>query len=132
PQERTAFCVPVASQSVVDLTSPPLVRDRAIWAHPTAYDPCQALADRAREAGVQALRYESVRDPSRGANLAVFSPQALSSKVPMTRETWWLMLRRDRVEALREMPRMMLSFMFTGWADDLRIPDAMGGDPQPA
>ena len=126
PQERTAFQVPVSTRFALDLTLLPLVRDRAVWIHATDYAPCQSLADHAREAGVEAIRYESVRDPGHRANLALLSPAAFAATDPAARETWWVMLRRDRVEALREMPRTTLSFPLSHWAtDDPRVPAAL-------
>ena len=133
PQERTAFRVPVRTFRALDLTAPPLARDRAVWTHPTDYDPCQDLADRAREAGIEVLRYEAVRDPEGGANLALLSPAllspaALAASAPTARETWWVLLRRDRVDAVRKMPRAALSFALTEWAArDPRIPPRVGG-----
>lgn len=127
PQERTAFQVPISTRSALDLTLQPMARDHAIWAHPTDYAPCQELADRAREAEIQAIRYESVRDPEHGANLALISPAALGATTSTTRETWRMLLRRDRVDALREMPRTTLSFRLSDWAaDDPRIPSLVG------
>jgi hypothetical protein len=123
PQERTALRVPVRTSRAVDLTVPPLARDRALWTHPTEYGPCQDLADAARAAGLQAIRYESVRDPGRGANLALLSPAALAAPAPTARGTWRVLLRRDRVDAVREMPRTAVSFLLSDWAAvDTRIP----------
>ena len=56
--EFTAFAVPFAAERGLDLTLPPLAADRTTWTHPSEYEPCQALADAARAAGVNALRYE--------------------------------------------------------------------------
>ena len=44
PAEFTAFSVAYAG-SGIDLMRPPFSRDRAMWTHPTDYEPCQALAD---------------------------------------------------------------------------------------
>ena len=130
PQERTAFRVPVRTSLALDLTAPPLVRDRAVWTHPTDYAPCQDLADRARAGGIEALRYEAVRDRAGGANLALLSPAALAANAPTAHETWRMMLRRDRVEAVREFPRTTLSYAFSAWAvKDPRIPSQL---PNPA
>lgn len=130
PQERTAFRVPVWTATAIDLTAPPLVRDRAVWTHPTAYAPCQDLADAVRAAGLQAIRYEAVRDPDRGANLALLSPVALAAAAPTLRETWRVLLRRDRVDAVREMPQTALSFALADWAAvDARIPLLLGAAP---
>ncbi|MGG5807707.1 RES family NAD+ phosphorylase [Falsiroseomonas sp. CW058] len=133
PQERTAFRVPVQTARALDLTGPPLDRDHAVWTHPTDYGPCQDLADAARAGGLEAIRYEAVRDPGRGANLALLSPAALAARAPTMRETWRLLLRRDRVDAVREMPRTAVSFSLSDWSTrDPRIPASMAlGPAQP-
>lgn len=126
PQERKAFRVPVRTARALDLTAPPLDRDREIWTHPTDYGPCQDLADAARAGGLEVIRYESVRDPGCGANLALLSPAALAAKAPKVRETWRVLIRHDRVDTLREMPRLALSFTLSAWAArDMRVPASL-------
>ncbi len=115
PQERTAFSLRVATEAGLDLTAPPLSADEAVWTHPTVYGPCQALADAGREAGIEVLRYRSVRDPGRGANLAVLACRAVACREPEAVQTWHVMLRPDRVEAVREMPRVSLTFRVGEW-----------------
>lgn len=123
PQERTAFGLRLATQAALDLTLPPLSRNARSWTHPTEYAPCQALADTARAAGVAVLRYRSVRDPRGGANLAVLDCRAITSRQPLAPQTWHVLLRSDRVEAMCEMPRLRLSFALADWAaTDPRVP----------
>lgn len=127
PQERTAFQFPIKTSMALDLTTPPLVRDRKLWTDPNDYLPCQDLADCAREAGINVIRYESVRDPAHQANIALLSPAALDASVPSHHQTWRMLLRRDRVDAVREMPRTALSFTLAIWAaTDPRIPTHLG------
>lgn len=123
PQERTAFRVPAGTGLAADLTVPPLNRDMATWVHPTDYGPCQAFADVARAAGVEAIRYHSVRDPDGGANLALLLPAAFRTTRPETFETWHIFLREVSVQAVREMPRFTIEFPFTVWAADPRVPN---------
>ena len=59
--EHTAFSVRYSTRAGLDLTSPPLDRHVKHWTEPVAYEKCQALADAAREAGTQVLRYRSAR-----------------------------------------------------------------------
>ena len=47
--EHTAFAVRFRAVSGLDLAEPPLNRDAALWSHVTDYEPCQALADAARD-----------------------------------------------------------------------------------
>lgn len=125
PMEQTAFSVQVRSGLVIDLTTPPLDRDAAQWTHPTDYGSCQELADAARQAGVEAIRYRSVRDPQRGMNLAVLTPDALVSTQPETLQTWRLFFGPRAVQAFREMPRTAIEFKFEVWAADPRIAQAL-------
>jgi hypothetical protein len=126
PRERSAFSFRYRTAAGLDLRAPPLDADAGRWADRQDYAACQALADAARAADVDVLRYASVRDPGDGSNLAVLACRALSSKQPLAFETWHLMLRPDRVEAVREMPRLSLSFLFADWAvTDSRIPDRL-------
>src|SRR5437867_13418490 len=70
--EHTAFSVAYRTGGGLDLTRAPLHRDRALWTAPSEYGACQDLADSARSADVDVLRYESVRDPaSTGVNIAL-------------------------------------------------------------
>lgn len=127
PQKRTAFRVSVGTTRAIDLTLPPLDRDAAAWRHPTDYAPCQNLADAARTAGIEAIRYRSVRDPDGGANLALLSPAAFGATRPEIFETWHLFLREAAVQAIREMPRLTLEIPFSSWAADPRVPERLPG-----
>ncbi len=126
PRERSAFSFQYRTAAGLDLRAAPLVAEVAHWTDPVNYEACQALADAAREAQVDVLRYASVRDHEEGSNIAVLNCQALTSKEPAAFQTWHLMLRVDRIEAVREMPRTRLSFVFSAWAaKDARIPDRL-------
>jgi len=93
---QTLFRSRVAA-TCVDLRKPPFVRDRAAWTRPDDYADCQQFARVAREVGVGAIRYESVRDPRAGACGAVLSPAAFAGRVPLEQQTWMLSVTRDRV-----------------------------------
>ncbi len=125
PQERTAFRVPAGTTRTIDLTLPPFDREAAVWQHPIEYGPCQEQADAARAAGVEAIRYCSVRDPGGGANLALLSPAAFRATQPEIAETWHVILREASVLAVREMPRLMQESPFSAWAADARVPERL-------
>jgi hypothetical protein len=97
----------------------------ALWKHPTDYGRCQALADAARASGLEAIRYQSVRDPDEGANLALLSPAAFRATRPEGFETWHVFLREVAVQAVREMPRLTFEIPFSAWAMDPRVPDRL-------
>jgi hypothetical protein len=121
PSEHTAFQARFHTSTGLDLTAPPFDRARARLAHHTEYEACQALAEAAREAGVQAIRYPSARDPAGGVNVALLACAAFSAPAPLERQTWRLHLDSGGVRALCEFPERRLSFDTTAFADDPRI-----------
>lgn len=126
--EHTAFAVRTMTERGIDLTSPPFDRDGAVWTHPTAYEPCQDLADAARQGGIDVIHYRSARDPRGGMNIAVLAPGALRSAEPETPRTWHLFIRPRTVQAFCEMPRLAMEFTAAGWANDPRIAEDGGRD----
>lgn len=121
PTEKTAFRVPVATDAAVDLTAPPLDGDDAKWTDLDDYGACQDLADAARQAGAQAIRYRSVRDPKGRHNLALLDCRAFRARKPDRWQTWHLFLRPDGVDALCELPRLALGFRLADFAADPRL-----------
>ena len=89
PGEYTAFATAIRSDRALDLTMPPLVRDRAAWTHPTDYAACQDLSDASRRAEIDIIRYESVRDPGHGANVALLTCRAFESSWPIVARAGW-------------------------------------------
>jgi hypothetical protein len=63
-----------ATPRMLDLTLPPLVADRASWTDPADYSATQKIAGTARQAGIELIRYQSVRHPE-GNCLAILTPQ---------------------------------------------------------
>jgi hypothetical protein len=100
PVPHTAFNVAVRGRAI-DLTAPPLTRDRALWTHPSDYGATQVLAVAAREAGLDLIRYESVRDPEHAACAAVLGPAAFGRARPKDIETWFIAASRARVRCVK-------------------------------
>ncbi|KQV68061.1 RES family NAD+ phosphorylase [Rhizobium sp. Root1220] len=119
--EYTAFAVAIATATAIDLTRPPLDADRALWADPLNYAPCQTLADAAREAGCQAVLYESIRDPQHGRNIALLSAFGFAAREPVERQTWRIRLSATGVQAICEFPRARIGFSRENFASDPRI-----------
>ena len=120
--QHTAFQTDVAGLAI-DLTRPPLDRDRADWTHPTRYGPCQDLADAARRARVEAILYESVRDPAGGRNIAVLSPEALGrGRQVVAQQTWWIHMTPDVVTGVCDFPPRGLSFRRRDFRDPRLAP----------
>ena len=82
PVPHTAFRALVRTRAALDLTAAPLVRERAAWMRPDSYARTQVLAASAREAGIELIRYESVRDPEHAACAAVLDPKVFGRGKP--------------------------------------------------
>ncbi len=118
--EYTAFSADLGG-AALDLTDGALARDAALWSHPTDYAACQSLAEAAREAGAEILRYASVRDPGGGANMAVLTCRAFARPAPVERQTWRIRISRFGAQALCEYPRRGIEFPRDAFAGDPRL-----------
>ncbi|MBV8764922.1 MAG: RES family NAD+ phosphorylase [Hyphomicrobiales bacterium] len=121
PASFTAFDVPVRTSAALDLMSAPLDRDRAAWTQPCDYGPCQTLAQSAREAGIVLIRYESVRNPAKGANLALLSPAPFVGRSPKKAETWRIGLGPFGAQVIREFPRERIEYRTDAFEQDPRL-----------
>ncbi|MGD9715390.1 MAG: RES family NAD+ phosphorylase [Thermomicrobiales bacterium] len=89
--------------------------------HPSDYTHCQAFAEIARAAKVEVIRYASVRDPSRGMNLALLTCRAFANTEPIDQQTWRLRLSETGAQAVCEMPKFGITFDRKSFAVDPRI-----------
>lgn len=120
--EFTAFSVRYRTEAGLDLGAPLLDRDRSTWTHPTEYGPCQALAESARAAGIEALRYPSARDPHPGGtNIALLTCHAFGSREPVDRQTWRIQTGASGVHAICTFPDARIGFDRDAFAGDPRI-----------
>jgi len=119
--EFTAFSARFSTRRGLDLMQPPFSDDRSSWTHPTDYAACQALADTARTALVEIIRYESVRDSARRANVAILDCPAFKSKGPVERQAWRIQLGARGARGLCEFPDARLEFSRDAFAADPRI-----------
>lgn len=127
PLEHTVFAVRCATMRAIDLTASPFDRDTSRWTDRVDYAGCQALADQARTAGVELIRYRSVRDAMGRANVAVLSPAAFAETRPSAEETWSIFPRADRVQIWREFPASpRYEFAYRDFADDARVAGFLG------
>jgi hypothetical protein len=101
PSPQTVFRAGIDGR-LADLTHSPFKRSRADWTHPGNYGPSQAFARVAREAAIDAIRYESVRDPKHGTAVAVLRPSCFRPRKPLEQHTWFLTVRRTAVIWQRE------------------------------
>jgi RES domain len=99
PVPHTAFQAMVRSQAALDLTRTPFRAQRAEWASSVSYQATQSLARLAREAAIELIRYESVRDPEHGACAAVLTPAVFGRSRPRAEQRWFIAAARARVRA---------------------------------
>jgi hypothetical protein len=114
PVAHTAFSVAVNTQ-LVDLRQAPFNKDATQWQHPNDYSATQAFARAAREAGIGAIQYQSVRDPDGGWCVAVLTPTAFPKRRPHpAMQTWWLVVHADAVIWRRD--DACMTFHTLGWS----------------
>lgn len=102
--EHTSFSVKVSTERALDLTAEPFAASSELWTDPEDYTACQDLAGTAREAGTQAIRTISVRDPEQGCNVVVLDPAALAERAPRRGKTWHLRFEAGQLVALAAFP----------------------------
>ncbi len=121
PAEYRAFTADISSDKAIDLTHSPFSMNAAAWTATNTYVECQALADNARAAGAEVIRYQSVRCPDGGANLAVLSEAAFASTHESNQQSWKIHVTRTSVFAICECPIKRLEFSIEDFANDDRI-----------
>ncbi len=121
--EYTAFSARYRTAAGLDLAAAPLAADRTRWTHPTNYGPCQDLADAARAAGVEEVRYESARAPGppSGVNIALLTCRAFGSREPVERQTWRIHLGPGVIRAICTFPEAGFEVPHEAFARDPRI-----------
>lgn len=113
PVLHTAFRSKVDTQAI-DLREPPLDAQASAWLAPRDYAATQAIARTAREAHVQAIIYQSVRDPRTGWCVALLTPLGFAARKPEPNmQSWWLTTTRQEVVWRREAETM--SFATGQW-----------------
>jgi len=120
----TLFEFHAATERALDLTRSPLVADRVLWTYADDYSATQTLADSARQASAEILRYESVRRPS-GRCLAILSPEpfrSVSDPFRNSQQSWNLLINPPhRLVWQRELSNECWTFDFDGSAIDFGL-----------
>jgi hypothetical protein len=101
PSPQTVFRAAIDGR-MVDLTDAPFKRLRSQWTDPRDYTASQHFAQVARQASIDAIRYESVRDPEHAGAVAVLRPSCFKPRRPLEQRIWLLTVRRDRAIWQRE------------------------------
>jgi hypothetical protein len=96
PLPQTLFQTPVGGLTI-DLRDPFFSAQRQYWMDALDYTACQALARRARDAGIEIFRYHSVRDPDGGACAALLTHRAFKDAAPSKSEIWMLSVSKQVV-----------------------------------
>jgi hypothetical protein len=120
--EFTAFAVSFHAERGLDMTLEPYKSDAAIF-HLTSYEASQAFADEARAAGIEILKYLSLRDPEHRPDFALLTPSVFTHPEPVDRQSWRIHLDRNGARALCEMPLLSLAFDRETFGADIRIKD---------
>lgn len=121
PCEFTAFPVAIEAKHCLDLTSAPFNKKAASWQGPEDYCPCQNIARQARQAGIEAIRYRSARDPNKGVNLAILSPSIFKELDLCKARTWMIVPRQTGVIAKCLFPQQALEYNQEAFSADSRI-----------
>jgi RES domain len=115
PTAHTAIRASVRARAV-DLTEPPFVRDQAVWTHRTSYEATQAFGALARSAKLEAIRYQSVRDPEPGFCAAILTPAGFGRRQPGAQQTWFIAVSRTLARCAKDEdngPTFEFSFEFS-------------------
>jgi hypothetical protein len=112
PSPQTVFRAGIDGR-MVDLTTAPFKRARSDWTDPNDYTASQRFARVARQAGVDAIRYESVRDPDHGGAVAVLSPSCFKPRRPLDQHIWLLTVRPEA--AIWQRDGQSLEFQAKDW-----------------
>lgn len=99
--DLSVFRVQIRTRMGIDLTVSPFAAHESDVSAPDRYDVSQQLGRDMRQAGVQAFRYRSARDPMRGVNVGVFTPRVFAAPMPSGVQTWWCGASRRHVEFVR-------------------------------
>lgn len=102
--EHLAFSIAVEVERALDLTVRPLASGRKLWTDPADYAACHRFAAEARALEAQLLRYQSVRDPEKRANVALLDPAVFGEPVPRAEQTWHFRFRGPRLAAFAAAP----------------------------
>ena len=119
--EHTVIAVEYATGLSIDLTRPPFDDRTAAWMHLTRYDECQELAELARGANIELIKYASTRDPKSRINIALLTCAAFATPKPVAYQTWRILLGNNGARAFCEMPEETLDFDRKAFDRDPRI-----------
>jgi hypothetical protein len=118
--EYTVFSSAFKSDRVTDIAKKPYLENEGLY-HFSDYSASQAFADATRASGFDIIRYRSIRDPQRLANLALLNCTVFTKSEPLERMSWKLHLDAQGARALCEQPRLSIQYDRTAFAADPRL-----------
>ena len=86
--QHSLFSIRYASNKGVALHQPPFTPFIDQLKHPSDYRSTQQLGSQLREQGAELIEFISARDPNNGINIALYTPQAIACRQPLTMEQW--------------------------------------------
>lgn len=95
--QHTLFGADYSTEQGIQLQAPPFDVHADTLTHPADYAATQALGTDMVAAGVEGFEYTSARDPNRGLNVALYTPDALVSDCPRFQQQWLCETRPDQV-----------------------------------
>jgi hypothetical protein len=119
--EFTAFAVEYATGRGTDCRVPLLDADRAIWTDLTNYEGCQRLAEVAREAEIDVIKYQCVRTLDVALNVAILRCRAFAQSEPVSRQSWRIHFSASGVRAICDFPDVILEFDRAFFSADPRM-----------
>ena len=94
---HTLFGANIRTHHALRLQSPPFDEFASALTDRRSYVATQALGAAMRDAGVEAFEYTSARDPGRGPNVALYTPQAFTAPKPTSLDEWLCTTQADGV-----------------------------------
>ncbi len=95
--QHTLFGAAFRTDQGLRLQEPPFAMHREALSSPSDYSASQVLGTQMRLTGIEAFEFISARDPKRGINVALFTPEAFAKKAPVSQEAWLCELTGERV-----------------------------------
>ena len=117
--EMTAFCTRIRTEVAVHITKLG-AEARKVYADPVDYAACHKLAEAARKAGAEVIRFPSVRDYA-GVNVAGLDCAAFADATPRDMQGWWFPFTEHGLFGTQRFGKGHLEFSYEMFANDPRI-----------
>lgn len=95
--QHTVFATNYRTVAGLQLQNPPFTGYEKFLIDPGDYTITQQLGSAMRAEGVSAFEYISARDPDKGINVALFSPDAFKDNGPSGQQAWLCETQADKV-----------------------------------